>query len=331
LVVNRPPPDPPAAPLAAEHDPDVLARWLTITSLIEHAHDMLQREGGAWSRSALATVDTAVEATLGLVASTGSRTLKRDAGYDDALAAAVEALTEHDRQMPADLRRRLHESHRLRNAAVHHGSEPAARAVGRAIEAARALRDLAISGSPLLEAFREAGPVTAVAGLVGVPVIAGPLHSAEELLRAGDLTGATDQAAIALDRALALVDPPLRGRHRFSRHRLTRYRYTFSGDPVAKGLSDVIEALEELDREGSDRADRQEAWLMAFGLGLQPGELYRLRRTLGEPVYLQSGADVHRAKDVELTAPVVEAALLRVSDIVFRLWQNETLRDSRAG
>lgn len=101
------------------------------------------------------------------------------------------------------------------------------------------------------------------------------------------------------------------------------------GDALRSPFPKAERDLEAAFQNAEDRSDRLEAWILATGLGLRPAELARLQRVLGTPTYTLGGPQPHaidRYRDVELTQPVVEAALLLTADVIFRLWQNDSMR-----
>lgn len=317
-------PDADAEPLEERADPDLLARWIGVSSLLSTARDQLARRAGAWPRLALVSADTAAEAILGLIASSGQKALADRAGFEDVLAAAEEVIP-----LKPALRARIRAAHRLRNSALHHGAEPASAAVRRAIDAASELRTVATSSSPLLEAFRTSGPVGAVAGLLADHLdIAARLQAAEAALGAGEWTVALDQAAIALESSIGRMRPALRDRWPFHRN-LDRHTRRLGADrEIEERVRELSRNAEEALRQVDKRFEHIEAWLLAFGLGLQPVELARLRRTLGRVSwhFAPDEPSIHRDKAVVVTAVVAEGAVLEVADVVFRMWAGGSLR-----
>jgi hypothetical protein len=284
---------------------------------------------------ALVTADTASEAILGLLAADGAKPLAESARWEDVLAAAANA-TQSQGGIPAALAAKLRSAHRLRNMAIHHGSEPAPAAAQRAIKAARELLDLSTSRSSLLRAFGSAGPVRAVAKLVGVERLSEPLREAADALGRGDAVATIDGAAIALDRALRLVDPPLRPAdtpYNWSLRSMLRIRdgeVNHAIGELRKGINNAIKAE-------AAKTRLLESWVIALGIGLSPRELARLTRILGQPEI--TGADettnrpvitVRRQDEAVLDLAGAEAALLAVADIVFRLWASDSLRTVEA-
>ena len=309
-----------------DFDPDILGRWLTIASLIATAPSMLARQGGAWVRLALITADTATEAILGLLGSEGPTPPDERATFEQVYEAAVLALRDDGQELPRGLGARIRQAHRLRNMAIHHGSEPAANATERAIRAAEDLRDVATSRSPVLAAFRGAGPIVAVGGLVGRPTISLRLAQAAAALDRGDTTGAADHGAIAFDRALRLVRPPLRQPDPYRQRTRLRRSPSFTTDPL-QALNDVERALDEANK----RTQQLETWVLALGVGLQPRDLAELYRVLGRPIYYLAPepSDVRVVRGPEaLVQAEVEAALLTVADVIFRLWLSDSFAPS---
>lgn len=276
---------------------------------------MLERGAGAWPRLALVTADTAAEAILGLIAAEGTTGVAEGAHFDDVYAAAIASLRDRDVALSPGLRSRIRQTHRLRNMALHHGSEPGSRAVARAVEGVQQLRDVAVSGSPILQAFRASGPTLAVAELVGVAAIANPLRRAAAALQDEALVEAADATSIALDQTLRVVTPSLRP---------SRSPFLISDQLRRIGLGGSIENVH---KETERRADAIEAWVLALGIGLQPAELAELQRLLGRPISpMRGNTTVRRRDDVVLTSSSVEAALLKTTDVVFRLWLTDALR-----
>lgn len=195
---------------AGRLDPDLVARWIAIAALLASAQDLQARGGGAWPALALIAADTANETILGTIAVAGGKYPARDASFEDTYNLALAALDELEHTMPQGLRTRVVTVHRHRNAAVHAGVEPAPKVIRRALETAADLRSLAVDALELMESFRTAGPVTAVAKVVGIEPIASALIGAEQHLEADRLERAADQCAIALDAALERVKPGLR-------------------------------------------------------------------------------------------------------------------------
>lgn len=303
-----------------ELDSDLLARWIGVSSLMSSAEEMLAREGGAWTRLALVATDAASEALLGLLAVDGPEPPSRDARFEDVYQSAIKALRAVGRDFPAGLGPRLLDGHRLRNAALHIGSEPAVRAVDRAVVATRDLRNVVIAGSASLAPFQTSGPIQAIARFVKVEAVSGPLFEADRLLREGKLDAAADQAAIAFDLALRRVDPPLRPRQG-SRH---RHPLSTAGELIQTpyGRSRRPDEIGPVD----DRLALVEVWVLALGVGMAPGKLEHLRTVLGAPRYSLDPPSARRSPDVVLTREIVEAAILEVADVVFRLWQAGGLR-----
>lgn len=178
--------------------------------------------------------------------------------------------------------------------------------------------------SPLLAGINADGPLQAVAGVVDVPAIADALKLAAGHLRDGEVVPAADAGAIALDTALRLVTPALRPRMPV---RLIGSRLRSMEINSLRGLGPALEHVTELIDHQTRRADHQEAWVLALGLGLRPSELDSLQETLGRPSYYLSGrTEVHRPTEVILTETTVERALLMVADVVLRLSQLDGLR-----
>jgi hypothetical protein len=198
------------------------------------------------------------------------------------------------------------------------------RVVDNALDTARQLRSLAIDALEMLEGFRTAGPVRAVAELVAIDEISTPLAEAERALGDGDIERAANQASLALDAALSRVTPALRS----WRHSESRFRFRIH-DIRRESGRDLGEMLESLE----DRANRLEAWALAIGLGLRPAELARLQRLLGRPLRTlgPQTPDIMRREDVELTANAVEWAVLLTADVIYRLWQDESMRLGETG
>jgi hypothetical protein len=310
--------------VALDSDPDLLARWLGISGLIASAGDMLARQGGAWSRLALVAADAAGEGLLALLAEGGAKPLQEGARWEEVLAAASAPIDRGSTRVPPALAQKLRQAHRLRNMALHHGSEPGGTGVRRAIDAVIELRYLVSESSPLLAGINADGPIQAVARVVGVPDIADALNLASSLLRDGAVVPAADAGAIALEKTLQRVTPPLRPRMGV---RLVGGRLRSMGGNPRQGVGPALEHVSELIQHQTRRSDLQEAWLLALGLGLRPNELDSLQETLGQPVYYVSGnTDVRRDPDVVLTATSVERALLQVADVVLRLSQLDGLR-----
>ncbi len=303
-----------------ELDQDVLARWIGISSLIVSADEMLAREGGAWTRLALVATDAASEALLGLLAVDGPEPPAVNALFDDVYRGAIKALRAVERDLPAGLGGRLLDAHRLRNAALHIGSEPAGRAVARAIRATRDLRDVVIAGSPVLAPFQTSGPIQAIATYVAIDDISAPLLEADRLLREGELAKAVDQAAFAFDQALRRVEPPLRPRQ----GPRVRPPNSTAGELIQTpfGRSRRPDEIGPVD----NRLAQVESWVLALGIGLPPMKLAHLRRVLGETRYYGDHREVGRDPSIALTREVVDATILEVADVIFRLWQGGGLR-----
>ena len=305
--------DAPPARQRPPADPDLLARWIGVAQLLASAGEMQTRGGGAWPGLALVTADTANEAILGMIAASGPRPPTERDHFDQVYSLAFAVLRDSGHPMPASLSNRVLQVHRLRNLAVHLGAAPPTRMVETALRTATELRGLAIDALDVLEAFRDSGPVRAVAEIVALEAVSIPLAEAERLLSSGDLEGAANQASIALDGALSRVTPALRS------WRSSRIR---TGRDWARDLKEAVEAL-------TDRSNRMEAWIVAAGVGLTPGELDRLQRLVGSPVYTLGGPQPHsinRDPKVELTAGAVEWAVLSTADVIYRLWQNDSMR-----
>lgn len=314
-----------------EIDPDVLSRWMVVSSLIVGAEELQLRGSGAWPRMALVMADTASEAMLGLLASGAVRAPGDSARWEDVLTAAMEATTDTG-GIPASLISRLRQTHRARNLAIHHGTDSGVETAKRAITASKDLRVLATSRSPLLTAFAQAGPIAAVAQLVDREPLTDPLMAAATCLAANDITGAADAAAAALDRVLRLVDPPLRVDHRPYNWDLQQ-RFGYGRDPVEEALRKLRSGVEQEVKESDRRARLQEAWVVALGIGLSPRQLAGLTRTLGSRVQWTRDAEsrrltwsVRRRDGESLDPRVVEAAVQTVADIIFRLWATDSLR-----
>ena len=309
-----------------EDDPDALARWLQISHLLANAQEMAPR-GGAWLSVALVTADMASEAILGLLAAPGPKPPPDRATWEDVYEGAIAALKEADSNLPHTLRTRLQRFHRQRNQALHHGSNPSRPDVQAAIETARHLLKLAAATSESLRAFEEAGPTGAVARLVGIEDIASGLSAAGEHLRAGDIVEAVDQAAFALHHALNRVTPSIRPL--FPLRPNFNYRGRLAGDRNTDRLLALIEKdLQDAFKFVDERASRQEAWLLATALGMQPAELDKLRGILGSPLFTLSDDPprVHRDGSITLTPTDADWALSLTTDIIFRLWQGGGLR-----
>ncbi len=293
----------------ASVDPDLLARWIAIASLIAGAEDLQARGGGPWPPLALVAADTANEAILGTIATSLDRPPEPLAVFDRVYQLANEALIDDGHPFDQLLRNRINELHRQRNLAVHVGGRASDAVVKRAIETARELREHAVSVLTLLEAFREAGPARAVGRLVGIEPVKTALAEAERLLAAGDLEAAADQCAIALGAALERARPGLRS-----------YKTIPGLDPNRdRQLWFAVQRADETAR-------LHEAWIVALGLGLRPVELERLQRVLGEPLPDAEGpVEVEHEERPELSESIVRWAVHLTTDVVFRLWQGQAL------
>jgi hypothetical protein len=290
-------------------DQDLLARWLAISALLASAQDLQARGGGPWPPLALVAADTANEAILGTIATALGRPPDKDATFDQIYHLAVEALVPTARPLTQSLRTRVPEMHRQRNTAVHLSVDPGPKAIARALETADDLRSHAVDALALLEAFRSSGPVRAVASKIGLEPIASALIEAEQFLAAGRLQDAADQCSIALGTALERVRPGLRS-----------YKHVSGLDPnKERHLWFAVQRADE-------NARLHEAWILALGLGLRPVELARLQRVLGVPVFDGPRfVEVEHDEAVELTEPIVTWAVRLTTDIIFRLWQGESL------
>lgn len=312
-------------------DPELFTRWLTIAHLLTSAEELQARGGWAWPSLAIVAADAATEAMLGLVANASANPPSDRAKFEDILSVAVDELRLHGGDISTSLRTRTLASHRARNAAIHEGTSPGANTVNAAIKAAIELRDLIAGTLDPLAPFGGAGPVRAIATIVDFQPISVPLAEAERLLTEGSFTQAADHAAIALDAALARVKPPLRGRP--SRMVPTgSFRGKFSSPTgVSTGWPSPLGAAErQLDTilgNLRDQLTHHEAWILAGGLGMRPAELAELQRVLGTP-WRGGTVTVQRDEKVTLTREVVESALLRTADLVYRLWQGGSLDGS---
>jgi hypothetical protein len=269
----------------------------------------------------LVAADTAIEAILGLIASEGTKPVGERAHFDDVYQAAIVALRDGGRPMPAGLGRRLLEGHRLRNASIHHGSEPASGATARHLRAAIDLRNVATQGSPTLGAFAASGPVRAVAGLVEVKDVSAALTQAAD---SSDPTARADAAAQALEAALGRLHPPLRPRFRSAAYLNRASSYSRHGEVADLALrSDVGKLAEGI----GQRLDLMEPYLMAAAVGLTPAELDAMRTVLGRPRYYGDGrVVVQRADSVKIDDAAAERAVLAVTDLVFRMWATDRFR-----
>jgi hypothetical protein len=250
-----------------------------------------------------------------MVAASGSEPPRDQARFDELYKLALAVFTERGHPMPAALQERVLRIHRLRNLAVHLGAEPASRMVQSALRTAGELRALAIDTLEALEAFRESGPVQAVATLVSVESISVPLAEAERLLGEDKVSEAADQASIALYATLERVSPRLRSTH------YRRPSSLMMGRETSREVTDAVIGL-------NDRANRLESWILASALGLRPRELRHLQQMLGEPVYTMGGPQprrIDRDEGIELSRTTVESALLTTADVVYRLWQDDSL------
>lgn len=296
-------------------DPDILARWIGITSLIASASSLATRGAGAWPRLALIGADTAIEAILGLLATEGPTPPPEAAEFDDVYKGAIRFLQERDTDLPQGLRTKIREGHRLRNSALHHGTEPALRAVTRAIETAEALRDFAVAQSPLLEAFSASGPIRAVARLVDISKLSDSLAAAADAQDQREWVAAADNASIALDRALRLVRPRLRTEEEWWRLPL---RMRQLSDQTNRELGGAFDSVNK-------RAEALESWILSIATGLQPREIEGLQRVLGRPAYYAAGPiRINRAPQA-LGEAEIDRALLLVADVIFRLWLSESI------
>ena len=281
------------------------------------------RRTGAWAGLAVVAADTAVEATLGLLA-TGGR-VPPAAGamekFAELLRLAEAALADVGSPLDIGLRDKILRLHRSRNSAIHAGVVPPETVVTMAIDAARQVVAAAARTSPLLARISDAGPVAAVAEMVEVPLIRERLVTASDALKAGNLADAADNAALALDETLRRLDPPLRSSigRRLPTGKLATVNPYQSGRFGSVGIDEIARPIE-------DRADLMEAWVLALAVGLRPNELRDLRRVVGIVEYYGSGPKVGRRPDVVLTAALVEGRLLTIASVVFRLVANGELR-----
>lgn len=305
----------------ASDDPELVARWLAIAGLLATADTMLERGGVAWDRMALIAADTAVEGALGMVAEVGEIDVDDRAGWDEVYSAAISSFAAAGVKVPPSLRARLVRIHRQRNIALHHGSEPAPSAARHAIQAARDLQDLATTAVPSMAPLRGSGPLEAVAQMIDIEAVAGPLSRSAGYLSDGDLTAAADQGAIALDETLRRTTPPLRITESPALQ-ISRLRVREAPASLAPVWQRIDGEIGQVRR----KAKRQEAWIIALGIGMRPAELRRLQHTLGTPIRYASGRiNVERADDVDLSRDNVEAALNTVADVIFRLWFQDAI------
>lgn len=315
--------DEPATASRRPPDPDLLSRWIAIAHLVTGAEELQSRESGAWPSLSLISADTANEALLGLIAGAGKTPPGERDPFERLFELARDFLNEQGQAMPQSLVTRVMQVHRGRNLAVHTGVGPALQLVQSAVRTAHDLRALAVDGLQLLEAFRDSGPVRAVAEQVDLQPVSGPLREADRSLREAKFTEAADWGAVVLDAVLARVDPRLRDWG----HHPPQFRGSFPGrggfgsefERAERALQDEFKAVHE-------REDRLEAWVLALGLGLRPVDLARLQHTLGRPWRRDAqSASVTRSADADLSPQRVEAAILLTTDLVYRLWQSGSL------
>jgi hypothetical protein len=299
-----------------EHDPDLLSRWLSVMWLISSAEQMLVRGGGAWPALSLVSADAAVEALLGMIAATGTAPPKDKESFDGLHALALKALRHRKQKLPAGLGDRLVQHHHQRNAGLHLGAEIAPEVAERAIRAARELRQLVRQLSPVLGLVDDEGAIRAVGRLTGLPKLIAQMDGADAALKANDSVGALDHAAMALYLLTQRLDPRL--------------------DPIA--FPPATGTYQEVDREPAELQrwveswlEAHETWMMALALGMHPAEYRHLLGTVGIPVYYVVGADLRsEVRRAEVPEPAAcEAAVLKVADVVFRLWQIDAIRHER--
>ena len=264
---------------------------------------------------ALAAADSASVNVLGWVASEGEELLMGQENWEKVYDLARKALRTQGRDLPQGLALRVLRAHRLRNMAVHLGTEPAPSEVIRAIAAAKDLMAFAAGGSPLLALLAGAGPLHAVAQLVQIPAISDPLREAGDDLAAEDHVKAADHAALALDAALARVNPPLRQSH----HRRPPH---FSGWGLQ--LPQEFRQIEDYLSDTDQRLSLMDEWLLAVAVGLPPAELNTLRNTLGRPTYYADNhVEFHRSG--ALTPAAVHRCALDAASLIYRLWQADAV------
>jgi hypothetical protein len=307
---------PASEPDLAANDPDLLGRWLALTGLIASADEMVARRTGAWASLGLAAADTVSESVLGLLASTGAAPLSDRETWEQVLNLAVDALRADSRELPRGLRQRLLRGHRLRNMALHLGTEPAPGEVARAVATAKELMEFAASGSATLQTLAGTGPLRAVGQLVGIADIADALTAADEALQAEKFTEAADKAAVALELAFRRMEPPLLPEHR------SRVNFSLR----VQEFQDLDKFLDSIDRH----VNRVEEWMLAVATGFRPAELRELRLLLGHVIFYSGGnIEVRRGESVELSPSAVHRAALQVAGVIFRLWQTGSLKPDR--
>jgi hypothetical protein len=299
-------PTPEAAP-----DLELIGQWIAIAAMLASAEELRARGGGGWPALAIVAADTANEAILGTVAGNAPKPPAPSALWPDIYNAAVRAFRDHYKHpMTESLMRRVRQIHRHRNGAVHDGIDPGPRVLDSALATAAELRSLAVDALELLEAFRTSGPSRAVAGVVKIAPIGDPLAEAEDLLNQDALEAAADKCAIALEAALERAKPNIR---------------SYKG-LTARRDDDRVDSMFAIFAE---QRQLHEAWILALGLGLRPIELRRLQRVLGQPMRsireVGEVSEVMRDKSVKLTRPTVQWAVRTTTDVVFRLWQSESL------
>jgi len=288
---------------ASKPDPELVGQWVAIAAMLASAQELHARGGGGWPPLAVIAADTACEAVLAMAAAKAPKPAGPEARWPELFSAAVVAFRDVlGHPMRDGLMRRLKTLHEQRNAAVHDGTDPGPRAIDAALETAAELRNLAVDGLELLEAFRDGGPSAVVARVIDIDPVSRPLREAEEHLGRDELEPAADRCAVALHEALERVKPGLE-----------TYR-----TPTSTRAPDRADQVFGILR---DQARLHQAWILAFGLGLRPIELARLQRLLGEP----DDEGVYRAKGVTLDRAGVQWAVRTTTDVIFRLWLSESL------
>lgn len=176
-------------------------------------------------------------------------------------------------------------------------------------------------------AFGGSGPVRAIAAIVDLEPVSGPLAEAAELLESDKVTEAADAASKAFHAALVRVQSPLRAQRRGFPVRSFRGLFARAlGRSYPSPFADAERQLDDVLHTLAGHLFDHEPWILAAGLGMRPAELAELERVLGAPLYDNlANAPVVRRKDVVLSRELVGSALLQTADVIYRLWQGGAL------
>jgi len=295
--------------LQLDDQPDLIPRWLGVMSLIASAQQMVGR-GGIWPALAMVSADAAVEALLGMIATTSADPPGDRDSFDVLYEKARKAMAAAKVSFPPGLPQRINSSHRQRNVGLHLGSEisPGVALIG--VQAARELRSLVRKNSTALSVIDDAGVIRAVGRMTNVKDIETAMNAADAALGEGRVKDAVDQAAIALDIATQRLDPRLKPEH-------------FEPNVLKYGDSD--RRLRDLKDWYDKRFEFHETWMIATAVGLHPVEYRDLKRVLGSVSWYVGGRiDVRRVEEPD--PATAEAAVLTVADVLFRLTQVGAIR-----